>query len=143
MPSGYVTRYKGKAEAEVFAVHQGFNYCNPVALTTASTRAVPNIGVLALSASSAAWFFLGPPVAGNQLDVIVASPSSNIHIMAATTGSIATFDGTNFAFVSTGYCHISLVGLSTSRWGILSVYPTGTTAAGGSSVSAPILTTST
>ncbi len=91
-------------------------------ITSASTLASgnPNFGIMQLSSAHLAGgtFPLTPPVAGVFKTIVATIASTATRIVGAGTG--ATFDGVNNQMTSTAIQTLELVGVSTTRWAIVS-----------------------
>ena len=125
---------------------EGASFLRPVLGTTeyastdvASGSTFPNTGVVVLNqvrpttAVYARTFTVKAPVRGCKLDIIVASTASTECVIEINVGSAvgvlnAGTTGTSWIIASTDnspstYRSLSLVGLSTSLWGVISKVP--------------------
>ena len=130
MPSGYMQRYKGKIQATRIDVGtdglRQYTVQSSASLAT-STNFLQNAGLSVIVGSSgSAVFTLEAPVQGVEKQIVLSTVSSGA-IVASTA---ATFDGASLAIkflssVGSGAAGagISLIGLSTARWGVVGIYP--------------------
>lgn len=150
MPSGYQQRWQGKVLAQMFGVGAGGIQLASVsgapvvspsdlqtidgqatvqALTTAASTDINGPGGVSSIASTSAisvWSLANVPSPGVQKTIALISVSSGVFIKAASGSS---FDGsTNTVMKSTVAATITLMGLSTTKWSIKSVYPGSTLA---------------
>jgi hypothetical protein len=88
-------------------------------IVAASTVSNLNYGITSLSSSTGA-FTLGVPAAGVRKIISALVASTAARTINAGTG--ATYDGTNNVLTSTGIQTVELLGMSTTRWNIISNY---------------------
>lgn len=134
MASGFVQRYKGKIAAQcIFVGLDGIRqYVQNSSASSASVvpPILQNAGVSGIICSSgSAVFTLEAPLPGVEKQIVASTISSGF-LVASTA---ATFDGTNpvMKYLSTlggTGAALNLIGLSTSRWGIMGMYPSSTLA---------------
>jgi len=128
-PSGFTQRSKGKvAFSEMWAQGvQQFGQGSVIAYTTAGTQTISGQSAFATIASSSVisiWQMGSPPAPGAEFVMDIISVSSGVFIKAS---SVASFDpSTNTVIKSTYAMTITLIGLSSVKWGIKSVYPPST-----------------
>ena len=140
MSNGFVQRFKGKISAASLWLG-GTQQFGPGAVGVYSTNSVASTaGILisgagasnTINASSAISIFAlnFPPVQGSEFELGLINVSSGVFIKASPGTS---FDpSTNTVIKSTYAMMITLVGLSTLKWGIKSVFPPPSTLVGGS-----------
>ena len=145
MATGFTQRWKGKVLAQLLGIGSGginlYSVSGTPNITPADLAALQGGGLItAYSTQGAAIsgngvanisstgikssMTLAAPVAGARKLLALTAVSSGIQINAAP----ATFDGTNSVMLSTQIGQIGLLGLSTARWLINSVYPQSTIA---------------
>lgn len=143
MPSGIMQRFKGKIQATSFFLGGSPVYGAGAAVdySTAGTQTLGLEGVSRIAASSGASVFTmaQPPFPGAEKHVYFQQISSAAFVKAA---SGASFDpSTNTVFKSTyAPMMVTLIGITTAKWGIKGVFPPPSTLVGGSGIA---LTTTT
>lgn len=104
--------------------------------TGGAVTSITNYGNTLLNATSAEIFCLDPPVAGvfKRL-VMTTSSTAATPIVRGSTGVTVTFNNAaatqlTFTAASSDDAVIELLGISSTRWAIVSMYPVPSTAAG-------------
>ena len=128
MSNGFVQRFKGRVQAaQLWLAGVPMNGPQSVlAFTTASATITPPSAIATLTATTGiSVFTLGyAPLFGQELSLAVISVSSGVQIKAAAGTS---FDpSTNTVIKSTQVQTITLLGVSTTKWSIKSVFPPST-----------------
>lgn len=96
--------------------------------TVASSTAlvIPNYGVTDLTTSAAADYVLAPPEKGVTKTLICTSSTSVARVVRGSTAATVTFTlagATQIGFNSTVDAVVRLLGISSTRWTIVSAYP--------------------
>lgn len=129
MSNGFLQRFQGKISAAALWV-AGYPQAGPgsaVAYSTAAGEQTlgPEKVSLITASSALSVFDLGsPPYPGVEKDIHIVSVSSGVFIKAAAG---TAFDpSTNTVFKSTYAMLVSLIGETSLKWGIKSVFPPST-----------------
>lgn len=143
MPSGFQQRFKGKVSAGALWLGGApqFGAGSVIPLTTNAALNIPNVGTATLVSSSAAtvWQMLGAPQQGLEMEIVTLNVANSVFIKAAPGTS---FDpSTNTVIKSTQAQNIAMIGLSTVKWSIKSVFPASS--AGGAPLGGITLSTTT
>lgn len=136
MANGFTQRWKGKVTAQSvwMGAQQFFGPGATPSYSTAGTQTLSIARAARISASSGASVFtLGfAPSPGLEFNVSLTTVSSAAFVKAAA--GTAFTPSTATVFKSTYEMQVSLIGLSTTNWGIRSVWPPPSTLVGGSGI---------
>jgi hypothetical protein len=137
-PSGFVQRIKGRVQTDHVTMGQGGvqEYVYPiidVSVTPNST--LPGNGVSVLKSSGAANFaILGAPQPGMEKTIVVTTMSSSAIVVKTNSTGVTFFDGVNTYWKVSTTAGVAgtmvLVGLSTSQWANLGIWPSTVGTAG-------------
>lgn len=140
MPSGFVTRTKGKVSVGAIYPLQEL----PSVMSQTSTGGYSVGGVLSTTidpggvtiirstAAAPGVLTLGPPETGTYKTIVVSSQSSGAVIIKTNSTGVTFFDGVNSYFNkgSSSFGDVTalhLVAISTSQWAVIGVFPPGST----------------
>ena len=97
------------------------------AVTTGSSiETIDATGVTELLSTAANTYTLAPPVEGAHKYLIDQTPTSAAVVVRASTGTgitIGTTAATQVTFNSTAQAVVHLLGVNSTRWAVVSVYP--------------------
>jgi hypothetical protein len=97
------------------------------AVSTGSTKEViDSVGVTELNSTAANTYTLAPPVEGAHKYLVDQTPTSAAVVVRASTGTgvtIGTTAATQITFNSTAQAVVHLLGINSTRWAVVSVYP--------------------
>lgn len=97
--------------------------------TTGTTRdTIDNYGITELDSTVANTYVLAAPVEGVRKTLICQTPTSAALVVrltteAGTSVTVGTTANTRITFNSTAQSVVELVGVNSTRWAVVSVYP--------------------
>ncbi|SRR6266567_3346559 len=131
MPSGFVTRTKGKSSfGAIYPLQEIASQFINTAVAGFSTTIDPAGITIVRSTTGPNVLTLGPPDLGVQKTVTLSSLSSGGTVIKTNSTGVTFFDGVNSYWgkgsSANGIATMHLVGLSTSQWAVLGAFPAST-----------------
>ena len=137
MATGFTNRWKGKTLTQLLGLGSGGMTLYSVSGTpnvspadfatlfgrggaagTTATTPMPNYGITSISTADGTSV-LTAPVAGRTKYLEFDGASTGAARKVYTGSTLVTYDGTNDVLVSTAAGLVTLLGLSTTRWGVI------------------------
>ncbi len=131
MPSGFVTRTKGRSSfGAVYPLQEVATQFINTAVAGFSTTVDPSGLTIVRSTTGPAVLTLGPPELGLIKTITLSSLSSGGTVIKSNSTGVTFFDGVNSYWGKGSSANVipsmRLMGLSTSQWAVIGAFPAST-----------------
>lgn len=108
------------------SVRSGEKVLRVEATTGSSVATIPNYGVSRITTTAAETFVLGAPDENVEKTLLVNSPTSaaiTVRLSTGTSVTVGSTAATQLTFNATADTCVRLIGVSSTSWSVVSVYP--------------------